>query len=422
MSLWREIKRRGLLEAVFGDRVDKVVLQHFKMLSGYTPVYSTREGGLYEMELTRAAVHTKAKHSAKLKAEVLGSSPAAQRVKPLLDSKPNSFMDTTKMLYRLRTILECTTTAYIIPITDKTGTVVEGFFPVLPAHCEIVEVDGVPWLRYTFSNGQSAVVEASRVGITTTHQYRSDFFGDGHQALAPTLDLLDLQRQGMSDAVKQSATIRFMGRLAGSLRPEDIAAERDRFSRENLSSENTSGLILADGKFADLQQIESKPFVIDADQMKLIKDNVYSYFGVNEAVLQNSYDESGWNAFYEGEIETFALQLSMVLTNMLFTDRERAAGNQIMFSSNRLQYASMTTKLQVVRDMTDRGHMSNYMACDIFNLPYPKDADGNRLPERWVIRGEYIDISNLPDNTVDNAKAVAAAAAAAKAADPDSKE
>lgn len=419
MGLWRSIQRRGLFEAIFGNRVDSAVHSYFKTLSAYSPVFNSREGGLYEMELTRAAIHAKAKHSAKLKAEVSGSSPTAQRLRGILASRPNGFMDITQMLYRLRTILENTTTAFIIPITDPTGMMVVGFYPVLPARTEVVDVAGQAWLRYTFSNGQTAAIEASRVGIITTHQYRNDFFGDGHTALAPTLDLLDLQRQGMSEAVKQSAFIRFMGRLAGTLRPEDIKAERDRFSTDNLAADNTSGIILADSKYAELKQIESKPWVIDAEQMKLIKENVFGYFGVNDAVLQNSYDEAGWNAFYEGEIETFALQLSMVLTNMCFTERERATGNQVMFSSNRLQYASMATKLQVVRDLSDRGQMSNYMACDIFNLPYPKDADGNPLPERWVIRGEYIDLANLPEHTVDNAKEAIAAAAKTQ---PDTKE
>jgi hypothetical protein len=128
------------------------------------------------------------------------------------------------------------------------------------------------------------------------------------------------------------------------------------------------------------------------------------YFGVNESILQNDYDEQKWNAFYEGKIEPFALQLGLVLTNLFFSDRERALGNAIVFSSNRLQYASNATKLNVVKDLSDRGYLSNYQACDIFNLPYPKDAVGNVIPERWIIRGEYIDVSNLPTHTVDQAK------------------
>jgi hypothetical protein len=394
----------GLFEKIFPPRaVSKAeVVGFFKAFTSYAPVFTSRAGGIYEMELTRAAIHAKAKHRSKLKPELVGSAKPA--LKPLLQFQPNPFMDTTKYLYRLSTILDVDTTAFIVPLTDPTGLAVTGYFPILPSRAEVVDIDGEPWLRYTFSNGQKAAIEFSRVGILTEHQYRDDFFGEGHGALAPTLDLVDLQRQGMSEAVKNSAVLRFLARLAGTYRPEDIKAERDRWSAENMSSDNTSGVAMFDAKYADVKQIESKPWLVDAEQMKLIQTNVCNYFGVNEAILQNSYDEDGWNAFYEGEVEGFALQLGLVMSNMTFSDRERAYGNAIMFSSNRLQYASNATKVNVVTQLTDRALMSNWQACDVFNLPYPKDADGNVIPERWVIRGEYIDISNLPDHTVDAAR------------------
>lgn len=409
----------GLFDKLFNKKAQSDaarVTAFFRSLTGYSPNFTTRQGGVYEMELTVSAIHAFAKHCSKLKPEVSGSAKAS--LQSILEVAPNPFMDTTKFLYRLATILKVQTTAFIIPLTDPTDRILTGFYPLLPGRTEIVEdTSGTPWLRYTFSNGQTSAIEFSRVGILTTHQYADDFFGTGHDCLAPTLDLLDIQRQGMSEAVQQSAFIRFIGRLQGTLRPEDIKAERDRFSLENLSSDNKSGIILGDQKYAELKQIESKPYLVDAEQMALIKDNVYGYFGSNDAILQNSYDENGWNAFYEGEIEPFALQLSLVLTSMVYTQREIALKNRITFSSNRLQYASNTTKLAVVRDLTDRGLMSNYGACDTFSLPYPTDENGKPLPERWVIRGEYIDVGQLPSHTVGNAKEAANAAALKAAAD-----
>jgi len=401
----------GLFDKLFGGKAatdaDRVT-SYFRALTAYTPSFMSRTGGLYEMELTRSAIHAFASHVSKLKPEVSGA--AKSSLAPLLQYQPNKFMDTSKFLYRLATILSVTTTAFIVPLTDATDSVITGFYPLLPGRAEIMEFAGEPWLRYTFANGQRAAIEFTRVGILTTHQYRDDFFGDGHDALSPTLDLLDVQRQAMTEAVTSSAAIRFFARLAGTLRPEDIKAERDRFTLDNLSADNKSGVMMFDAKYADVKQIDSKQFVIDADQMKLIKDNVFGYFGANDAILTNSYDENGWNAFYEGKVEPFALQLGLVMTNMVYTARERSFGNQVMFSSNRLQYASNTSKLAVTTQLMDRGLLSNYGAADIWNLPQP---DG---PERWVIRGEYIDISNLPGHTVDQAKAAAAAALAAATA------
>lgn len=382
----------GLFEKIFKPKDEQAaaVTQFFRTMTAYSPSFSTRAGGVYEMEVTKAAIHAYAKHCSKLKPEVIG--PAKTVLEPLLQFSPNPFMDTTKFLYRLATILKVQTTAFIVPLTDPTGTTLVGFYPLLPGRAEVVEVGGEPWLRYTFSNGRKAAIEFSRVGILTTHQYDDDFFGSGNDALSPTLDLLDIQRQGMQEGVKQSAFIRFLGRLGQTLRPEDIKKERDEFSKDNLSSDNKSGLMLVDAKYAEIKQIEAKPFLVDAEQMKLIKDSVYSYFGVNDAVLQSSYDENGWNAFYESEIETFALQLGLVLSNMIYTQEQRAAGGKVIFSANRLQYASNTTKLEVSSQMFDRGNMTQNQIMEMWNLP----GIGPEGDKRYI-RREYVEVDKLDE-------------------------
>lgn len=394
----------GLFEKLFRPKAVEAaqIATYYKALNAYSPAFTSRTGALYEMELTRSAIHAVATAFSKLKPEVAGA--ARPGLGAMLEFAPNPWMDTSKFLYRLATVVQADTTAFIIPLEDPATGATVGLFPLLPSRTDIVDYDGMPWLRFMLPSGQKAAVEWGRVGVMTTHQYKDDFFGSGHSALDPTLDLLDVQRQGMSEGIKSSAAIRFMAKLGLSLKPADISAERDRFAKENLSVENTSGVMMFDTKYADVKQIDSKQFVVDAAQMELIQNNVYSYFGVNEDILQNSYDENTWNAFYEGKIEPLALQAGLVLTNMLYTERERAFGNKVILTSNRLQYASNTTKLAVTRDLTDRGLMSDRQACDMWNLPYPKDADGHPLPERWVIRGEYIDTQNLPTHTLGDAR------------------
>lgn len=393
----------GLLEKIFKPRYTgsaTSVDPYFKLLSGYTPVFTSRGGGMYEMELTNAAIHAIATACSKLKPEVVGT--AKPHLRPLLELQPNQFMDTSKFLYRLATILHMDTVAFVVPSFDLYNGKEErvtSLWSVLPNSADIRDVNGVPWLHYQFGLGQQSSLELDRVGILTTRQYRSDIWGDGNGAVDSTLDLLTLQQQGQSNAIETSAVIRFLAKLAGSIRPEDREKERAQFAKENLSAENTSGVMLIDSKYEEVKQLDYKPYVIDAEQMRLIKDNVYSYFGVNEAILQNSYDEDTWNAFYEGKVEPFALQLGLVLTSLLFTPNERAHGNRIVLSANRLQYANNTSKLNVTTQLVDRGLLTMNQALEIWNLP-GIGPEGDRR----IIRGEYIDVANLPDHTIDQAK------------------
>jgi hypothetical protein len=166
----------------------------------------------------------------------------------------------------------------------------------------------------------------------------------------------------------------------------DLTKERQRFTRENLSSEaDSGGLLLFPNTYTDIRQVDVKPFVIDAAQMAAIKDNVFYYFGVNEDVLQNKAFGDSWNAFYEGAIEAFAIQFSDVVTKMLFTLREQTQGNRVMATSNRLQYMSNADKLNVSAQLLDRGIMSINDVRDIWNLPPVEGGDVR------IIRGEYYD-------------------------------
>ena len=268
---------------------------------------------------------------------------------------------------------------------------------MLPQRCEVVEYNGSPFLRYTFANGQKAAIEFERVGVMTQFQYTDDFFGESNAALRPTMQLIHTQNQGIINGVKNSASIRFLGKLATMLKPEDIQKERQRFTEDNLSSENESGMIIYDNKFSDIKQVDSKPFTVNALQMQQIAENVYKYFGTNAAILENKYTEDEWNAYYEGKIEPFAIQLSLVMSNMSYTARELACGNAITFTANRLQYASNATKLNISTQLFDRGLLNRNGVMDIWNMAHVEGG------EKYYIRKEYAEVSELGKEITENA-------------------
>ena len=121
-------------------------------------------------------------------------------------------------------------------------------------------------------------------------------------------------------------------------------------------------------------------------------------------ILQNKFDENTWNAYYEGKIEPFAIQLSLVMTNMSFTERERACGNAIFFSANRLQYASNATKLSVSTQLFDRALLNRNGVMDIWNMAHVEDG------EKYYIRKEYTEVSELQASAHSNRAAGRAAA------------
>ena len=379
----------GLFDIFLKNRpkVNQEKMQAFKMLNGYEPKFTTWGGEIYESELVRAAINARAVHVSKLKFNVSGSAKPALQNK--LQKGPNQYQTWSQFLYRVSTILDVHNTAFLVPIYDQYGEV-SGIFCPLPHKTEIVQYGTgntvKPYLRYEFGWGEKASIELENCGILTKFQYRSDFFGENNHALFPTMDLIHIQNQGIEEGVKSAATYRFYAQVNNFSKTEDLAKERQRFSEENFSKDSKAGgLLLFPNTYSNINQVKSEPYTIAADEMKLIKDNVYQYFMVNEDVLTNKAYGDAWSAFYEGAIEPFAIQFSEVMTKMLFTFREQGNGNSVMLTANRLQYMTNKDKLDVSSQLLDRGVMSINDIREIWNLTPVEGGDVR------IIRGEYYD-------------------------------
>ncbi len=374
----------GLFDKLFKKQKPIVDQGYFKTLTAYAPTFTTFNGSIYESELIRSAIDARARHISKLQVKVAGS--AQPKLQSRLNMAPNDFQTWGQFLYRLSTILDMQNTAFIVPVLDEYGSTT-GYYPVLPSMCTLVQADGEAWIRYRFLSGENAAMELSRCAIMTKFQYSDDFFGDNNYALRETMNLISMQTQGIEEAVKSSATYRFMAQLNNFSNSTDLAKERKRFSSDNLSSdaEGKNGLLLFPNNYSNIQQIKLSPYTVDADEMDQIKNNVCNYFGVNKRILQNIASGDEWASFYEGAIEPFSIQFSDVMTACTFSPRERAQGSYIMATSNRLQYMSNADKLNVSSQMADRGLMNRDEIRAIWNLPPLPNGQG----QAYTIRGEY---------------------------------
>ena len=354
---------------------------NFQTITEYATTFSTWRGSVYEKALTRSAIEKSAVLASKLKPELMGTS--KPRIRRALDTSPNEYMSWPKMIGRLMTIYLNDNTVAIVPSLDA-NLEITGIFPLKFESAVVVEYAGEPWIRFYLGSGETMAIELRNVCLLTRFQYDSDFFGTSNDALTSTLQLMDYQDQAQEQAIKNGAKIQFIAAASSSMRPEDIEEKRNKFSEDNLSEKNKTGLMVYDNAFESMKQVEPMSYTVDSAEMQRIEDNVYSYFGINADILQSNYSEEQFGAFYESQIEPFAVQLGEGLTQMLYTPTERRHGNRIMFSANRLEYASNASKRNMIRDMLDRRVMTINEAREILQLPPVEGGDV------FVERGEYV--------------------------------
>ncbi len=373
----------GLFEKLFPKKHETIHTgQYFKLLNGYTPAFTTWDGQLYESELVRSAIDARSRHVSKLSVRIDGS--AQPTLQTRLRKAPNDYQTWSQMLYRLNTLLDMKNTAFILPTYDRFGDIT-GIYTVYTDHWELLDVNGTAWVRFYFDHGRHTAEQLSRIGIMTKFQYKNDLFGEPNTALDNTMKLIDIQDQGIEEAVKSTASYKFMARMNNFTKASDLTRERDRFNSENFGTNAVGGVILFPNTYSDIQQITTKPYTVDADQMRLIKENVYNYFGVNDKILQNSAMGDELDAFFNGAIEPFSIMLSEVLTKMLFSATEQGHGSAVYASANRLQYMPVAQKIAMAQQLGDRGMIMIDEVRELFNYPPLPDGAGQKAP----IRGEF---------------------------------
>ena len=380
----------GLIEMIFGKKPKQEPQNsRFQTITAYQPAFRSWGGQIYESELVRAAIDAKARHIVKLSYGMQGS--ARPSLLTATKSSPNPWMTWPKFLERCSNIYEIQNNLFIVPLRDEYGQV-NGYFPVLPSACELLEIGGKPNVKFTMLQEQR-VVPIDKIAIVTKHQYKDDFFGERNSAMNGTMELINMIRQGISEGVKNSATFRFMAQLVTPAFDEDLAKEQERFNK-NMLSGSSGGLLLYGNQMQNMKQIEQKSYTLEAEQMKIIQTNVFNYFGVNEAVLQNSATGDQLDSFFNGCIEPFSIKLSEALSGLVFTQQELNRGNRILFTANRLQYMSVASKVSMAKELGDRGVLMIDEIRELFNYAPLPDGAGQHAP----IRGEYYMVDEGKDD------------------------
>lgn len=372
----------GLFDILFPKMKQKIRAdEYFQTLSAYTPIFRTWNGKLYESELVRTAIDARSRHIAKLKPCFYGA--AQSKLVTKLKQAPNTMQTWYQFIYRLNTILDMQNTVFIVPEYNQNLERI-GMITFLPERYELVMCNNIPWIRFIFSNGLTAAEELSNIGILTKFQYSNDYFGESNSALNATMNLINIQNQGIEEAVKNASTYRFMANITNFSKPEDLAKERQRFTEENLSGDG-GGLLLFPNTYQNIKQITPNAYNASSSERELIQKNVTFYYGVNEKIMNNSATGDELDAFFNGAIEPVAIQLSEVITRWMYSSFEQSNGSYFVAVANRLQYMSITAKVSMSKELGDRGAIMIDEIRELFNWGPLPDGAGQHAP----IRGEY---------------------------------
>ena len=374
---------QNLFKSVKNDQ-NKTYTQ-FQEIGTYKSYFGSFGNNIYMSDDVRSCIRALSEHTSKANPRCTD-----KNVYNLLSLRPNKFMNGKDFLAKTRNLLEIYNTAFIFIDRDQRGQTV-ALYPIPYQTFEAVQYKGDLYVQFQFAGVgvQKLTVPWADLAVLRKDYLMSDIAGESNAPLLGTLEIQRTLDQGLQNAVKSTSNLRgILKSTKGMLSPEVLKEQKDNFVRDYMNIDNSGGIASLDAT-QEFKEINIKPTTASAEEQKAYTDRVYRYFGVNEKIIKSNYTESDYDAFYESRIEPFLVALSLELTYKIFTERERAFGNEVWYESNRLQFASAKTKISMVA-LVDRGLMTPNEYRALFNMsPY----DGG---DEFVLR---LDTSKTGDTT-----------------------
>lgn len=347
-------------------------------------------GSLRENDIVGGIAHAIANNVGKLAPQVLRHTAAGDIIKndklsKLLCLRPNAENSTFDFLYRLGSDLVYNSNAFAVIFFNDDFSEITSIQPITTMSHKIFEVDGVLYFRFVWEYDKKSYTVPYQFVIHLKSRYnRKRFLGTPPDAeLQSSTELLGVTYNGIKNVINNSASLRGYLKYNNFIDDAELRKKVSEFQSAYMAAENEGGIAGLDNTM-EFKEITQKPPTIPITQVNFFRDNMYRYYGVNDKILNSTATPEEWNAFYENVIEPIAIQLSLEFTFKVFTENERNYGNKILFTTDRLQYASLETREAVAGNAFDRGAISINEYRNAIYLPPIEGGDVRMVSLNYV--------------------------------------
>ena len=378
------MEKRSLFSRIFGtDKSSDVprTATEVKVLDDTKATFTPYRGDFVNDIDIRACVDAIARNGAKMHPRHIRNFEENGQVKmqnlksnlyKLLAKQPNELQDAYKFYYQVITNLELYNDSFIY-IQRDSDLKVTGLYPLDFSEGKLYEFEGKVWIKFKFGRSKERFVPYDSCIHLTRFDSKDGLFGGTTTPIIKTLSIKHIIDEGIVNAIKTTQNIKgVLKSTKALLKPEDVKKMRDQFVQDFIKNGDKSGIGGLDAT-TEFIPVKIEPTTASDSQIKIFDDKIMAYFGVNENIIQSKYSEDEWNAFYESVLEPIGLQMSLEFTNKLFTPTQKNYGNEIIFESNRLQYASNKTKIELLRYATNIMTQNEWR--EVFNLAPRENGD-----------------------------------------------
>lgn len=361
----------------------------------YAPIFAFRgeyqgSSDLYESDVIGSIANCIASNLGKLTPQVIRRDAAGLTIKDdylakLLSLRWSPEITPFDGLYKMASDLVYKSNAFAVVFYNADFTRVQSIVPVTVKSFRIWEEENNIFFRFVWDyNGEEYTLPYQSVIHLKARYDRKRFIGTSPESqLKTTLELLDTTGESLRNAVNNSANLKGYLKYNNFADEDELKQKVRDFQEAYMSAANDGGIAGLDNSM-EFHEITQHTNAIPVTQSAFLRENLYRYYNVNEKILNSTYNESEWNAFYEAVIEPIALQLSLEFTYKLLSERERGFGNKIIFTANRLQYATLQTRVNLGSQLFDRGIITINEYRELMYYEPIEDGDARMVSLNYV--------------------------------------
>ena len=347
--------------------------------------FSSFSGTGYNSAAFRAAVDAIGRHTAKLQVHS-----DDKGLEALLASAPNAYMSGYDLLYKTAAAYFTHNNAFMLLQRNDTERIT-AIYPITPQSVEFRPgSDGALYLESLFPDGRQVTFAYSDMIHLRRHFLTNDLLGDSNAPLFPLLDTAETLNQGISASVKNGTSIRGVLKFTSLVNPAQVKAEKERFVSDYFNPGNSGGIAATDQRF-DFVPANVTPYNVPKEQIEAVNRQIYDYLGVGASIINGTYTENEFSAFYESIVEPFALQLSQ--------EFKLKSGVEVTFTAERMEFSSADTKIKLLHEAAPLGLITVNEARKLLALP-PVDDGDRRLQSLNYVSADKADAYQLEESEV----------------------
>ena len=378
MNFIQEI--RSQFKNIFGHEEQQVINQGvaYRMLNSWDNYFFDSPKDLYLNPTVRLCIDTIAKNFAKVEIHHVRENTRQNDKLETILQRPNALMNTYDFLYKVVSLLYMNGNVFIYIQTDAKGEIT-GLYPLTASSYELREVNNEMYVKFQFANSSQTICYRNLIHLRKHFCSHEVLGSNSDEALLNQLNILQSTEQALQNTVKNASKIKGIISLNNVIRPQD---------REKILSEFTERFVKGNigilDQSASFQAVNSSDSTVDFEKMSYMRKAIYSYFGLNEDIINSSFDSKNWNAFYESVLEPLAVQFSNEFSDKIFTESEKEAGHKIVIYANRLEYESFESKINMTQNLLNAGVLSINEARKIFGFDAVDGGDERQISLNYV--------------------------------------